>query len=237
MSAREPHGRVELTGVPGVPETALSEALLASLPDNQAPAPWQCYFSSLLWLGRGGRAAAAALPPALARSTALATVGGFVRYTDTPVGGYDEVFGLIAARTGLRPWANVAFMAVDSLASLVGGRTNWAMPKTLARFDGAPAAGRTVTGIGTDQTPWRVSATARVIGPAVPLKAVGTARQQFSDGRIGDSRLSFTGRCRPAVVTVEVSSGGALPSWLQPGRHLGAVVDAGGFTLDEPRFG
>ncbi len=236
MSPHEPNTRTELTGVAGVPETALSETLLASLPDNQAPAPWECRFSSVLWVGRGGRAAAAALPHRLARSPALATIGGFVRYSDTPVGTYDEVFGIIASRAGARPWANVAFMAVDSPVSLVGGRTNWGMPKTPARFDGEPAAGRTMTGTGTDQTPWRVSATPRVIGPPIPLRTSGTARQQFGDGRIGDSLLTFAGRARPAIVTVEVSSAGALPTWLRPGRHLGVVVDSGSFTLAEPRF-
>ena len=74
-------------------------------------------------------------------SPGLLTVGGFVRYTDTPVGAYDEVLGMIGSRTGLRPWGNVAFMSVNSESSLVGGRTNWAMPKTLARFDGELANG------------------------------------------------------------------------------------------------
>lgn len=235
MSTEEPGARAELIGVSGVPETALSEALLARLPAGSAPAPWRCGFSALLWLGRGGRAASAALPRALKASPALATVGGFVRYTDTPVGGYDEVFGIVASRTGLQPWAHVAFMAVDSLASLVGGRTNWAMPKTLARFDGEPAA-RTVVATGSDQTAWRVEASARVIGPAVPLRLSGTARQQFGDGRIGESPLIFAGRARPAIVTTQVASAGALPEWLRPGQHLGAVIDSGSFTLAEPRL-
>lgn len=233
MSAGERNTRVELTGLPGIPEVALSEALLASLPGNRAPGRWQCRCSAMVWLGRGGRAATAALPPALAGSPALATVGGFVRYTDTPVGPYDEVLGLIASRTGLRPWGNVALMAVDSLASLVGGRTNWAMPKTLASFDGDPTA---MTATGSDQVAWRVGARSRVIGPAVPVKVAGTARQQFGDGRIGESRLTFAGRVRPAVVDVEVTSAGTLAGWLRPGRHVGAMIDSATFVLEEPRF-
>lgn len=228
--------RSELAGLPGVPETALSDALLASLPVNQAPAPWECRCSAVLWLGRGGRAASAALPSALAGSPALATIGGFVRYTDTPVGPYDEVLGMIGSRTGARTWGHVAFMSVDSRPSLVGGRTNWAMPKTLANFDGDPSAGRTISGTGADDIGWSVSATSRVVGPAVPLKTKATARQQFSDGRIGDSLLTFAGRVRPAIVTVEVSSQGTLPTWLRPGRHLGAVIESANFTLGEPRF-
>lgn len=228
--------RTELTGLRGVPETALSEALVATLPENLAPAPWECHCSALVWLGRPSRAAATVLPPALRGVSALAAIGAFVRYTDTPVGAYDEVLGVVGSRTGLRPWGNVAFMAVDSRASLVGGRTNWAMPKTLAGFEGEPGAGRTMTGTGADQIPWSVSATSRVVGPAVPFKSKGTTRQEFSDGRIGDSPLSFAGRVRPAVVTVEVSSAGTLPTWLRPGRHLGVVVEKATLTLGEPRF-
>lgn len=229
--------RIELTGLRGVPETALSEALVATLPGNEAPAPWECHCSALLWLGRGGRAAAGALPPALGGSPALATVGAFVRYTDTPVGAYDEVLGMVASRTGLRPWGNVAFMSVDSQTSLVGGRTNWAMPKTLARFNGELGDGQLITGEGSGEVSWSVSATPRVKGPAIPLKLKSTARQQFADGRVGDSELVFAGKVRPALVTVGVSSAGPLPTWLRSGLHVGIFIDRATFTLGEPRLG
>lgn len=229
--------RIELTGLRGVPESALSAALVATLPVNEAPAPWECRCSALLWVGRGGRAAKAALPPSLAGSPALATVGAFVRYTDTPVGTYDEVLGMVGSRTGLRPWGNVAFMSVDSRSSLVGGRTNWAMPKTLARFDGEIAEGQLITaGSDSDEVPWTVGATPRVKGPAIPLRAKASARQQFADGRVGDSLLTFAGRVRPALVTVGVTSAGPLPTWLRPGLHLGLYVEDATFTLGEPRF-
>lgn len=228
--------RIELTGLKGVPETVLSEVLAAGLPGNEAPAPWECHCSALMWAGRGGRAAAAALPSALAGSPALAAAGGFVRYTDTPVGSYDEVLGMIASRTGLKPWGHVAFMSVDSESSLVGGRTNWAMPKTLARFDGKLAGGNLITATGADQLSWSVSAKPRTIGPAIPLKTKLTARQQFADGRVGDSLLTFAGRLRPALVTVGVSSAETLPTWLRPGLHLGVFVEDVTFTLGEPRF-
>ncbi|MCV7313968.1 acetoacetate decarboxylase family protein [Mycolicibacillus parakoreensis] len=237
MSSDEPPARLELSGLPGIPEVALSAGLLARLPQNSAPAPWHCQCSAVVWLGRGGRAATAALPSGLTTNSALMTVGGFVRYTDTPVGPYDEVLGLIGSRSGATPWGTVALMAVDSAASLVGGRTNWAMPKTLARFDGEPAANTTMTARGDDALQWEVGARPRVLlGPSIPVKAAGAARQVFSDGRIGESRLRFSGRVRPALVNVTVTSAGSLSSWLRPGRHLGAVIDSAAFTLDEPRF-
>lgn len=229
--------RPELTGVAGVPETLVSQALLQTLPANLAEAPWTCVCDAVLWTSRGGRAATAALPPALrGASRALGVVGGVVRYRDTPVGPYDEVLGLVGSRTGARPWGSVAFMSVDSPASLVGGRTNWAMPKTLGEFEGEVGNGSTVTARGADETRWRVSATPRVLGPAIPVRTRGVARQQFPDGRVGSSLLTAKGRIRPALVTVEVESDGPLPRWLRPGRHLGAVTESVTFSLGEPRF-
>jgi hypothetical protein len=226
--------RGELSGLPGIPETGLTEALLAGLPPNEAPSPWDCACTGLLWFGRGGGPARAALPPALRGHRALATIGGFVRYSDTPVGAYDEVLGMVASHTGAKPWGTVAFMSVDSRPSLVGGRTNWAMPKTLSEFSGAPAT--TMTGTSADGLVWTVRATARTLGPSLPVRSQGTARQEFADGRVGTSRLTMRGRVRPALVTVEVTSQGPLASWLRSGRHLGAVVESASFTLGEPRF-
>jgi hypothetical protein len=230
--------RPELS-VPGVPETRIGDALVSRLPADLAPAPWTCACEAVLWFGRGGRAAGAALPAALGSqalgSRTLGVVGGLVRYQDTPVGPYDEVLGLIGARTGLTPWAHVAFMAVDSAASLVGGRTNWAMPKTLGAFEGEVGSGRPFTATG-DEVRWRVSATPWALGPAVPVASRGTARQVFPDGRVGDCALTARARLRPAVVTVDVDSDGPLPTWLRPGRHLGAIAESVTFSLREPRF-
>lgn len=227
--------RPELTGVAGVPETAVSEALLATLPPNLAEAPWTCRCDAVLWFGRGGAAARQALPPMLRGGRALAVIGGMVRYRETPVGPYDEVLGLVGSRSGLTPFGSVAFMSVDSEASLVGGRTNWAMPKTLGAFDGDIGGGKLVTATGADRTRWRVSVTPKVVGPAVPVRSRGLARQEFPGGRVGTSRLVARGRIRPALVTVEVDSEGPLPTWLRPGRHLGAVAESVTFTLEEPR--
>ena len=224
-----------LAGVPGVPETRLSQALLATLPENSAHAPWSCVCDAVLWFGRGGAAATAALPPPLRRAArGLGVVGGMVRYRETPVGPYDEVLGLVGSHTGARPWGSVAFMAVDSPASLVGGRTNWAMPKTLAGFEGDPAPGSTVVAWGRDEVRWQVTASSKPLAPAVPMVAAGQARQVFADGTVGSSRLSARARVRPALVAVDVVSDGPLAAWLRPGRHPGLVVQDARFTLAEP---
>src|SRR3954453_1144671 len=148
-----PDLRPELTGVAGVPETELSESLRSRLPENLTSAPWTVEAQAVVWYARGNAAATAALPPTLrSRAKGLAVVGGVVRYSSTPVGRYDEVFGLVGSRTGITGWGSVAFMAVDSEASLVGGRTHWAMPKTLAEFTGEVGSGCTLAASSADKS-------------------------------------------------------------------------------------
>ena len=226
--------RPELTGVTGAPETQLSPSLLASLPENTSEAPWTVNCSAVVWTTRPTAAAREALPRQLRDSRAVVVIGGMVRYLETPVGPYDEVFGIVMVRQSLtRSFGHVAFMAVDSPASLVGGRTNWAMPKTLASFSGGVGHRRTITA-GGDDTSWEVQATPRVVGPRVPVRSRAVTRQEFPGEVLGDSRLSARGRARPAVVDVKVSSEGPLAGWLRPGRHLGAVAEGVTFTLGVP---
>lgn len=212
-------------------------ALPIWLPENTAPAPWTCDARAVVWYARGSAAATEALPPALRESASgLGVVGGMVRYSKTPVGPYDEVFGLVGSRTGGQPWGSVAFMSVDSEASLVGGRTNWAMPKTVATFTGEVGGGRTMTATGADETSWCVTVTPTTYGPVLPMRSRGRCRQEFPGSRVGESLMRGKGRIRLAVVTVEVESDGPLPTWLRPGRHLGAVVESATFSLTEPDF-
>ena len=119
--------------VAGVAETLLTEQVVNRLPENLAPAPWTCECESVLWTMRPSRGAAQALPPGIGNGALpLGVIGGMVSYRDTPVGHYDEVLGAVVFRRGLTPRGTIAFMAVDSETSIVGGRANWAMPKTLA---------------------------------------------------------------------------------------------------------
>ncbi len=226
--------RTEITGVPGVPETALSDELVARLPENLAPAPWDVQCAGLVWSGRGGRSAQEALAPALRSSRARASVGGFVRYASTPVGPYDEVFGLVASRDGLKQWGSVCFMAVDSEASLVGGRGNWSMPKTSASFEGEIGHKQTMSAWCDGPVRWRVEATPTVVGPRLPSRSKMPTRQEFPDGVVRVSQLAARAKVRPALVRVEVVSDGPLPTWLKPGLHMGALIESAEFTLGEP---
>lgn len=226
--------RPELTGVAGVPETVLSDALVATLPPNDSEAPWTVNCSAVLWSTRPTRAASESLPAALRGRRGVVVVGGIVRYLETPVGPYDEVFGIVMSGYGRQAVGTVTFMAVDSPRSLVGGRANWAMPKTLASFQGGVADRQTVVATGQDTLGWRVSARPRVIGPRVPVRSRAVTRQEFPGGILGDSRLRARGSARPALVDVEVESDGPLADWLRPGKHLGAVADQVTFSLGAP---
>jgi hypothetical protein len=122
-------------------------------------------------------------------------------------------------------------MAVDSRDSVVGGRQNWSLPKVLARFTGEPAEhAMTAEGPG-----WSVRVTARPIGPRLPVKTTGRVVQAWPDGEVRSAVLTGKARSRPALVTVEVDSDGGLPSWLRPGRHLGAIMSDTNFTLPVAR--
>ena len=214
----------DLAAVPGVPETSLSASLFATLPANLAPAPWTVRADAVVWWGRPSAAARRALPEELARtSRVVMVVGGMVRYRESPVGPYDEVFGVIGCRRGRRFYSTVAFMAVDSTSSLVGGRSNWSMPKTLARFGGSPSVSMSAQGAGGED--WAVTSRARIIGPALPARGGGRVEQVFPDGLVRGCRMSSRGRARAAMISVGVSSTGTLPDWLRPGRHLGTVLE------------
>ncbi len=75
----------------------------------------------------------------------------------------------------------------------------------------------------------------RVLGPAVPVRGRTTLRQE-SGGHVLTSRLTASGRFRPALVRVGVESEGPLAGWLRPGRHVGGVLTGVRLTLGEPRL-
>src|SRR5437588_6813952 len=142
------------------------------------PAPWTCRCQAVVWSARPPRDAAEWLPPALAGRRPLGVIGGLVRYLDTPVGPYDEVFAAIGLRRGRGLAGHIPFMAVDSAASVAGGRGNWALPKTLAAFAGdMPSLQAAGDG-------WRAAIHARPVGPALPLRTAGANLQQWPDGSL-----------------------------------------------------
>jgi hypothetical protein len=159
---------------------------------DQVGPPWTVSLAGLVWVHRGG-------------------LGAFVRYHDSPVGPYSEVW----AAPAVSPALHIPFMAVDSEASMHAGRRNWALPKEMASFSGWSAEG----------DGWSVAARVVSVGLRVPLAGAGQLRQAVRSfaWAYGVGRL----------VRVEVSARGI--AWLTPGRHLGVHVERATLRVGAPR--
>jgi len=206
---------VDIRAVDGVPESALDERTAARLPSSAPAAPWTCRCQAIVWTSRAfGRP----------------VFGALLAYSDTPVGAYREVQGLRGTLGRQGPRLNVPFIAVDSPASLVAGRRNWALPKTLAEFTGDPAD-KAMAAVGNG---WRISATARTLGPAVPTRLTGQLDQPWPDAVRRIAWLTGRAVAQPALIRVVVESRGPLAGWLRPGRHLGLLLQQVEFTLSVP---
>jgi hypothetical protein len=182
------------------------------------PAPWATRLEALVWWHRATDAAVETLPVQLrGRRRLPLTLAGFVRYLDTPVGPYREVLASPVVLLTPAPAGTIPFIAVDSPASVVGGRENWALPKTLAEF--AWADGR----IAASGDGWSVSADVARRGPAIPFAAPALNRQVGADGRELTMGIRGLGLARMARVDVAVE-GPDLPSWLRAGRHPAVAI-------------
>lgn len=219
--------------VAGIPETELGPELLARLPENSAPPPWSASANVMQWLGRPTSGLADALTPGLrGRAKPVATLAAMLQYTGTPVGDYGEIMASPLVRMGARPHAHVPFIAVDSEASLVGGRINWALPKTLAEFDGDPIATGEMTARGEG---WEVRASASSRGPAIPVFGRMTLMQEFPDGQLRHTLMKVRGRARAARVTVESSGGPELRALVPSGRFAGFVIEGAHGWFGHPK--
>jgi hypothetical protein len=214
-----------LQGVEGVAESALADEDAARLPGASAPAPWATVLDAVVWFHRAAPGAAERLPRALRGRRALpVTVGALIRYRETPVGPYREVLASPSLLLGPRgPEACVPFIAVDSPASVRGGRENWALPKTLARFDW-PDAPRGGFELDAEGRGWSVHATVHARPRRLPFAATSRNRQVTPDGREITFDSRWRGRARLAGVELE-TRGPTLPGWLRSGRHPALVLD------------
>jgi hypothetical protein len=194
------------------------------------PAPWHSNIEMALWSFRSTPASRSGVPAGLAPSLPVGAAG-FIHYLDGAVGPYREILATprcVRAAGSRAPHGHVPFIAVDSIPSIHGGRTNWALPKCCGAFSGEPAADRLLSATGAD---WSVLAKVRPRGPWVPLRASGSCVQPWPDGQFRAFTSRFRGRARLALVHVEVPESDALSEVLSAGRHLGMVfrgtVDVG----------
>jgi acetoacetate decarboxylase len=177
---------------------------------------------ALLWLHPATRAARELLPPQLAARAGLpVTIGGLISYRDGPVGPYGEVFGAPVMLRGAPMLSHIPFMAVDSAASVAGGRGNWALPKELADFDGDPGRAGAVTARG-DGWALRITTTGRA--HRLPITMTMRAAQVWADGQVRAFSVRMRGRARLARVEVEHLEASPLGDWLVAGRHLAVLL-------------
>lgn len=206
-----------------LPESRLPDELLAQLPTSTPAPPWNCRVRATVWWQRAPSPLPSSSPYA-GRVRPLAA-GAMVDYLESPVGPYREVFVGQLLRGTMLPVLHVPFIAVDSLASVHGGRAHWALPKALASFEGDPGSGQ-VTARGAEtagSTPWSVQVHAEPRGPRLPLVGpLWTAQAPTTR-----AKASLRGTGRLALVTVS-ATGLTLPGWLTSAsgpRHLGVVAE------------
>ncbi len=119
---------------------ASTASVFAAHPDVQpAPAPWDLRAQAYVLAYRFPKYfvnGAAGVPDALLPHYA----GGLgflmlVRYTETPVGPYDEVLFIPGSFNvnGVKRYC-VTRIYVSSMASVINGQVNWGLPKALANF-------------------------------------------------------------------------------------------------------
>lgn len=222
----------EVSGLVGVPETALPGDVADALPTSTPGAPWRVTMSALLWRHRARSEAASALPPELVAKPKGLTNAGFVRYAETPVGAYSEVMAApVNVRGGLLPRVHVPFIAVDSLPSVHAGRAHWALPKVMASFDWPEPGEVRAEGDG-----WWMSARVVHTGPRIPLFGRSTNAQVRPDGRVGVSSTGMRGWARVVTVDVDVDPSASFASWLARGRHRGVQVTRAQLTMGAARW-
>ncbi|MBV9197986.1 MAG: hypothetical protein JO168_27970 [Solirubrobacterales bacterium] len=207
--------------VPGIRGTELAPEIVERLPVSAPPAPWRLRASGCLWVAPAPRCAGAALQKGIA-GRPLAVGGMFVAYEETPVGPYNEIIGFVALRRRWSVAGHIPFIAVDSAASVVGGRVNWLLPKTVATFSGHAVRERAVR---ARHDEWEVSAQARALGPLLVARSSLTLVQAGADGREGRARGRVRVRLRPALVRVRTGGVPELTGWLRSGRYPGLVIE------------
>jgi hypothetical protein len=214
-----PYSVIEATGLP---ETHLPQDLLTRLPESVAPAPWRARCRVVSWLHPVDASALQAYPAQIRPDSIAFVAWALVRYTDTPVGPYDEIAATLMTEDGI---GHIPFIVVDSLPSIVGGRANWLLPKALARFtwsdedlavEVTPEAPATPT--------WWIEAKVEPTGDATELEMPNRVQQVSTSGDVGVFDGVMSGLLRPAAVTVLGKAEGPLASLLVPGRYDGTML-------------
>lgn len=219
MSVTAPYA---VTDAVGLPETHLPADLLARLPESVAGAPWRTKCRVVSWLHPVDAAALAAFPAQIRPESVAVVAWALVRYADTPVGPYDEVAATLMPEDGT---GHIPFIMVDSLPSIVGGRTNWLLPKALAGFTWSDDDLSVAIAPEAPATPaWWIEAKVEPSGDSTPLEMPNRVQQVSTSSEVGVFEGQMSGLLQPATVTVLGHADGPLSALLVPGRYDGTLL-------------
>lgn len=220
-----------VTAATGLPETELPASLVAQLPETVEGAPWHTRCRVVTWLHAVDEAALAALPEPI-RATGISLVAwALVRYAETPVGPYDEIAATLLPGDG-SDYGHIPFIVVDSLPSIVGGRTNWLLPKALAEFDWSDDLAAVTISAHVPATPaWTIRVSVEASGDATPVELANHVQQVSTDGEVRRFDGTLAGAMRPASITVDGRADGPLSALLVPGRYDGSIVTDCAFAV------
>ena len=228
-------GAYEVTDAVGLPETHLPPALLQLLPHKVAPAPWRTQCQVVTWMHPVTPAALEAIPAAIRPAGIALAAWALVRYDQTPVGAYNEV-AVTLLPDGGDGYGHIPFIAVDSYPSIVGGRKNWLLPKSLARFvwseDGLSA---NVTADAPAKPGWSITVSVSPAGDPTALAIPSNVQQASTGGAVRKFTGTMAGSMQPASVNVDGVAEGPLAALLVSGSYNGTLLtdctfDVGGLN-------
>lgn len=208
----------------GLPESQLPGPLVDLLKDTVAAAPWQTRCRVITWMHPVGPAALETIPAAIRPSAIAMVAWALVRYEHTPVGPYDEIAATLIPEGG-DGYGHIPFIAVDSYPSIIGGRANWLLPKSLARFvwseDGLSA---NVTADAPAKPGWSLTVSTAPSGDPSPVEMPNHVQQVSTAGAVRRFDGAMAGTMWSASVTVDAVAEGPVSALLIPGSYQGSVL-------------
>jgi hypothetical protein len=215
----------------GLPESVLPVQLVQLLPEKVAAAPWRTQCRIITWMHPVAPAAVEALPAPIRSAGISLAAWALVRYEHTPVGPYDELAVTLLPEGG-DGYGHIPFIAVDSYPSIVGGRANWLLPKSLARFVWAEdSMSANVTADAPAKPGWSLTVNVTAWGTPAATAIPSNVQQVSSSGAVRRFTGTMGGAMQPAAVNVEGVAEGPLASLLVSGRYDGTLLTEATFEV------
>jgi len=214
----------------GLPESQLPVELVRLLPEKVAGAPWRTQCRVVTWMHPVAPAALDAFPAPIRPAGIALAAWALVRYEHTPVGPYDELAVTLLPEGG-DGYGHIPFIAVDSYPSIVGGRANWLLPKSLARFVWSEdSLSANVTADAPAKPGWSLTINVMPSGEPAATAIPSNVKQVSTAGVVRRFTGTMGGSMQPAAVNVEGVAEGPLAPLLVSGRYDGSLLS--GCTFD-----